>query len=133
MVLVLVLPCLKRLLSVRQAEITGMLVKLRLWYNVERYWEVVECLSRVNEILQPQNQWVVFLTTMTMSLNVLKRFQLYREINVLGWLHRRWRYRSWTKQYITFFCRIITNGNLIMLEDLSHMSWAMYLQIYSVK
>lgn len=97
----------------------------------------------VINVLQLQNQWVVF--SVKIWLQVVKRFQLHREIKLLSWpaydphflrASQDHRFRQWATWGITSLCQIITEGNRNSFEDL-HRSYELdkedfyrYLQIH---
>ena len=86
---------------------------------------VLGCPGRFNDVHQLHNHCTSF--SLKMWSDVVKKYQLCREIGVLSWpaFHPHFppalqdhRYKQWTKRGITSFCRIIKNGNLKSFEDL---------------
>ena len=99
---------------------------------------VLGCLDRTKELSQIQNHWVGF--SFKISLEVIKRFQLDREIKVLFWPAYNpalydYRYRQWSIGGITALCKMVSNGEFDSFQklcdsfDLGKQDFFRYLQI----
>lgn len=128
------LPCLK------DYFLSAQLRPLWCWCNpvYEAKWKAIElslmdipiqsalgCLSRISEVFQLQNQCVSF--SMKLWLQVVKRFNLHREMKLLCWpaydphflpAALDHRYRRMARQGISSLCRIVTNGHFNDFEDI---------------